>query len=379
MLSARQSVRTLKEYHPPLAQRAGLRMDFNENTAGCSPRVLAALRAMSAEQVAIYPEREPAERLVAQYLGIEATQVVLTNGVDEALHLAAETYLEPDDEVILSVPTFAMYEIYALATGARVIAIPAGEGFRFPTDGVMGAIGPKTKMIFVANPNNPTGTAVTNRDLIRIAEAAPNAALVVDEAYHEFHGATMLSELPRLPNLIVTRTFSKAFGMAGLRVGVMAARAEQAAMIRRVSSPYNVNAAALAALPAALADTEYVTNYVRQARAGRAELQALLGKLGIEFWPSEANFVLARLGEKRETFVRAMRERGILVRDRNSDPGCAGCVRMSLGIAEHNVRLLAAVREVVSEIWKESGVASVLRTANAGRAPASARVVEVRK
>lgn len=359
MLSARRSVQTLHEYHPPLSQRAGLRMDFNENTAGCSPRVLAALHAMTAAQVAIYPEREPAERLIAQYLGIDASQVVLTNGVDEALHLVAETYLEPDDEVIVCVPTFAMYEIYARATGARVIAIPAGEGFRFPAEAVLGAIGPKTKMIAVANPNNPTGTVVSNPDLIRIGQAAPDAALVIDEAYHEFYGHTMLGELPRLPNLIVTRTFSKAFGMAGLRVGVIAGRAEQAAMIRKVSSPYNVNAAALAALPAALTDSEYVSGYVEQVRAGRAQLQTLLAELGIEFWPSEANFVLARFGAAREAFVRGMRARGVLVRDRNSDPGCAGCVRMSLGIAEHNARLFAALRDVVHEFGIPSSAREV--------------------
>lgn len=359
MLSARKAVQTLNEYHPPLAERVGLRMDFNENTAGCSPRVLAALHAMTADQVAIYPEREPAERLVAAYLGLDASQVVLTNGVDEGLHLVAETYLEPDDEVIVCVPTFAMYEIYARATGARVVAIPAGEGFRFATEAVLAAINPTTKMIAIANPNNPTGTVVPNDDLIRIAKAAPCAALVVDEAYHEFYGQTILGELPNLPNLIVNRTFSKAFGMAGLRVGVMAARVEQAAMIRKVSSPYNVNAAALAALPVALADTNYVKSYVEQVRAGRKQLQVLLSELGIEFWPSEANFVLARFGAAREPFVKAMRARGVLVRDRHSDAGCAGCVRMSLGIGEHNERLFAAVREVWQELRVDAGAARV--------------------
>jgi histidinol-phosphate aminotransferase len=372
MLSARRSVQTLNEYHPPLAQRTGLRMDFNENTAGCSPRVLAALRAITADQVAIYPEREPAERLIAQHLALDASQVLLTNGVDEALHLIAETYLEPEDEVIISVPTFAMYEIYARATGARVIAIPAGEGFRFPVEAVLAAINPTTKMIAVANPNNPTGVVVTNRDLVRIAEAAPGAALVVDEAYHEFYGQTMLGELPRLPNLIVSRTFSKAFGMAGLRVGVIAARAEQTAMIRRVSSPYNVNAAALAALPVALADKEYVSLYIEQVRTGRMQLQELLRELEIEFWPSEANFVLARFGTAREAFVRGMRQRGVLVRDRNSDPGCGGCVRMSLGIDEHNQRLFAAVREVVGEIRVGPDVSS-------GQGLRSSAIAEVRK
>ncbi len=349
MLSARRSVQTLNEYHPPLAQRAGLRMDFNENTAGCSPRVLAALRAMTADQVAVYPEREPAEQLLAKYLRLDPAQVVLTNGVDEALHLIAETYLEPDDEVIICVPTFAMYEIYARATGARVILIPAGDGFRFPTSAVLGAIGARTKLIAMANPNNPTGAVVSNDDLVRIAEAAADAAVVVDEAYHEFYGKTILGELPRLPNLIVSRTFSKAFGMAGLRVGVIAARAEQTAMIRKVSSPYNVNAAALACLPVALRDQQYVREYVAEVRAGRERLQQELRVVGVPTWASEANFVLAHFGDTRVRFIQAMRARGVLVRDRHSDPGCAGCVRITVGAARDNERLFTALRAALAE------------------------------
>jgi len=362
MLKARRSVQTLNEYHPPLAERVGLRLDFNENTSGCSPRVLAALRAMTAEQVAKYPEREPAERLVAQHLGLDAAQVLLTNGVDEALHLIAETYLEPEDEVLICVPTFAMYELYARATGARVVAIPAAEDFRYPVDAMIAAINPTTKLIVIANPNNPTGATVTHDDLIRIAKAAPAAALVVDEAYHEFYGQTILGELPRLPNLIVARTFSKAFGMAGLRVGVIATAAEQAAMIRKVSSPYNVNAAAIAALPVALADTDYVRGYVSQVRDGRERLQALFAELGIQYWPSNANFVLAHFGDARRSLVQGMRAKGILVRDRDSDPGCAGCVRISVGLAEHNEQLFAALPEVMKDIRVDAGDSPALAT-----------------
>src|SRR4051794_16922304 len=137
MLSARAAIRALPVYHPPLAGRDGLRLDFNENTVGCSPRVLESLRALPAEQLARYPEREKTERAVADFLGVSLKETLLTNGVDEAIHLLCEAYLEPDDEVLIVVPTYAMYKIYAAATGARVIEIPAGEDFCFPTEEVL--------------------------------------------------------------------------------------------------------------------------------------------------------------------------------------------------------------------------------------------------
>src|SRR5436305_5938907 len=157
MLKAREAVRTLKEYHPPLGGREGLRLDFNENTGGCSPRVLERLRQLDGETLARYPERDKGETVVAEHLGISKDELLLTNGTDEAIHLLCETYLEPGDEALIVVPTFAMFEIYAAATGARVILIPSGKDFSFPTSEVLARIGPRTRFIAVANPNNPTG------------------------------------------------------------------------------------------------------------------------------------------------------------------------------------------------------------------------------
>jgi histidinol-phosphate aminotransferase len=350
MLKARESIRTLKEYLPPLSDRRGLRLDFNENTAGCSPRVLEALRGLSASAIATYPNRDIGEQAVAEYLQIESQQILLSNGVDEALHLVAQTYLEPGDEVIIPVPTFAMYEIYARAAGAKIIAIPAERDFQFPLARILESITPKTKLIAIANPNNPTGQVATNEALRRLAAAAPNAALLIDEAYFDFYGKTILNELDSLPNLIITRTFSKAYGMAGLRIGAAVAQAEQIRMLRKAASPYNLNGVALACLPAALGDQSYIRHYVSDVTAGRAGLEAFLSELGIKYWPSHANFVLARFGALRVPFVTAMRERGILVRDRNSDPGCEGCVRITLGTGEHNAQLLTAVREVIGAL-----------------------------
>jgi histidinol-phosphate aminotransferase len=356
MLEARTAVKNLHAYRPPLAGRQGLRLDFNESTIGCSPRVLARLRSLDAEALARYPEREPVEGEVADFLGLDTAQVLLTNGVDEAIHLLCSTYLEAGDEAIIVVPTFAMYSIFAQAEGARVVQILAGENFSFPLDDVLSRISPRTRLIALANPNNPTGVAVPCDVLLRVALAAPQAAVLVDEAYFEFHDETILSHAVRPANLLVARTFSKAYGLAGLRIGILAGDAEQMAMVRRVASPYNVNAVALAVLAEALRDQEYMEHYVAEVKRGRSLLEEELGSLGLHYWPSLANFVLVRVGAAYAKFIQGLRARGILVRDRNSDPGCEGCVRLTVGSLEHTRALVEALRDVVEELKQSSEV-----------------------
>src|SRR5579863_7289053 len=356
MLKAREPVRTLKEYHPSLGNREGLRLDFNENTGGCSPRVLERLRRLDGETLARYPVREKGEAVVAAHLGVSPEELLLTNGTDEAIHLICESYLEPGDEVLIVVPTFAMFEIYAAGTGARVISIPAAADFVFPVRRVLDQINNRTRLIAVANPNNPTGAFVPLADLLQIAEAAADAALLVDEAYFEFCGESMALKWRGLPNLFVSRTFSKAYGMAGLRIGVLMGSSEQMPVIRRAGSPYNLNSVALACLPDALADQEFVRDYVAQAVEGRRELENELAAWGVHFWPSRANFVLFHLPGKCKPFISEMREGGILVRDRSNDPGCQDCVRITLGRREHNQQMLAKLREVLAGLGLQQKV-----------------------
>src|SRR5580698_2243655 len=354
MLSPREAVRTLPSYHPPLAGRNGLRLDFNENTVGCSPRVLERLRQLGVEELARYPEREAVEAKVAEMLGVAAAELLLTNGVDEAIHLLCETYLEPGDEALIAVPTYSMYRIYMMVAGAQVIAIPACADFSFPADELCKHITKRTRLIAIANPNNPTGTIAPMEDLRRIARSAPDAAVLVDEAYFEFYGHSMLAARREFSNLFVARTFSKAYGLAGLRLGALVGDAEQMLAVRRVCSPYNVNAVALACLPEALDDQAYIQQYVSEVRESRARLERVLEASGIQYWPSHANFVLARVGAA-AAFVELMRERGILVRDRSSDHGCEGCVRITLGPREHADRLLAALQETLEDLGIAQG------------------------
>lgn len=344
------TVRRMKEYHPPLGDRSGLRLDFNENTFACSPRVLEALGRISRGDLTRYPEREPVERRVAEHLGVQPAQVLLTNGVDEAIHVLCQTYLDAGTENLLPVPTYTMYEVYASATQARVITVPADDGFRFPLRAILAAITRATRLIAIANPNSPTGQVTQREDLVRIIEAAPHAAILIDEAYFHFYGETVLDLVGRAPNVFVARTLSKAYGLAGLRLGVLAASEDQMQWLRRAISPYSVNSVALTCLTAALDDEEYLRWYVDEVLASRSTFESALERLGVPYWPSRANFVLVNIGPKHREFVTAMRTKGVLVRDRSADPGCDGCVRITLGTREQTERGIAALEESLTAI-----------------------------
>ena len=347
----RTSVLAMPEYHPPLAGRDALRLDFNENTFAPSPRVLERLRTLTAEDLTRYPERAPVERIVARHLGLRPDQILLTNGVDEAIHLIAATFLDHGDEALIFTPGFFMYDVsISLMTPGGLRKVQAGPTLAFDLPRFLAAITPRTRLIIVASPNNPTGASVPRQHLLQIAAAAPQAVLMVDEAYFHFHGETTLPDVADYPNLLVTRTFSKAYGLANLRVGMVAGPSRLIAFLRKVSSPYNVNGAALAVLPAALEDTAYLSWYVEQVRHGRARIMAALDSLGVPYFPSEANFVLMNIGPKHAEFVTAMRRHGILLRDRSTDPGCDGFVRITIGIESQITQAIPALAASLEEI-----------------------------
>ena len=188
----------------------------------------------------------------------------------------------------------------------------------------MAAITPRTKLILVASPNNPTGATVSREHLLAIARAAPQAVVMVDEAYYHFHGESVMSDLADVPNVLVARTFSKAYGLANLRIGMLAGSAELLGYVRKVSSPYNVNGVALDCLSVAIEDEAYLAWYVEQIRLGRERMMRGLADLGVPFFPSAANFVLMKIGPLHKELVAAMRKHDVLLRDRSTDPGCDG-------------------------------------------------------
>jgi histidinol-phosphate aminotransferase len=353
----RRAVLDMPEYHPPLAGRTALRLDFNENTFGPSPRVMERLQTVTSEGLTKYPEREPAEKIVAKYFGLQGEQILLTNGVDEAIHLMCCAFLDAEDEALIATPSFFMYDVSVQMMTPHLRKVQADVTLEFPFERFMAAISERTKLIIVASPNNPTGAVVSREHLLAIAAAAPRAVLMVDEAYYHFDGASVMGDLAALPNLIVARTFSKAYGLANLRIGMLAGSAELLKYVRKVSSPYNVNGVALDCLTVALADEEYVSWYSEQVRVGRERMMDGLRKLGVPFFPSHANFVLMKIGPKHKELVAAMRAHEVLLRDRSTDPGCDGFVRITIGLEEHVTRGLEALKLSLREIgWAREQV-----------------------
>jgi histidinol-phosphate aminotransferase len=346
----RARVQAMKEYHPPLGARDLLRLDFNENTLACSPKVREALGSISAGALTRYPERGPVEAIAAAHLGVAAEQVALTNGVDEAIHVLFEAFLEDGDELLLPVPTYTMYEVYASATDAHVVTVQAADDLQFPFERLLAAIAPKTKIIAIANPNSPSGSVATRAQILEIAKRAPQAVVLVDEAYFHFHSETVVDRIGEIPNLIVARTFSKAYGLAGLRLGLLAGSVGLMLWVRRVLSPYSVNSLALACLPPALEDSAYIDWYVGEVLAARAEFEAALDAARLRRWSSRANFILVDIGPKHAEFVHLMRDSGVLVRDRSNDPGCDGRVRITIGTREQMRQAIAVLNRAVAAL-----------------------------
>ena len=348
MLKARKCVREMREYHSPLSSPdIDLRLDMNESTTGCSPRVLARVNSMTAGTLAKYPRREDGEKLVAESLAVAPAQLLLTNGADEAIDLLCRAYLEPADEIVVVVPTFAMYEVFAQMENAKVVRVPTGPEFSFPTQGVLDALSAKTRIVVICNPNNPTGVAVARADMLKVIQAAPDAAVLLDEAYFDFCGQTLIDQIGKLPNLFIARTFSKAYGLAGLRLGVMIGDQEQMSVLRRMASPFNVNAFAMECLAEALADRQFVAGYVAQVVASREWLRHELEQLQFKCWPSHGNFILCRFGEDKNTILEALQSRGISLRNR---PDCEGCVRITIGTQPEMERLVAELKQVLTRL-----------------------------
>ena len=346
----RAAVVKMAPYRPPLEGRGEkLRLDFNENVSGCSPRVLDVLRnAASREFVATYPEYEAARRELAAHLGVTADQLIIGAGTDEVINAVMHAYVDPGDEVIVLKPSFSMFTFYAELVGGVVRSVPyRPPGLSFPADEIVAGINPRTRAICIASPNNPTAGVAQVGELERILGSAGGCAVLVDEAYFDFHGESMLDLLPKSPNLFVARTFSKAYGMAGLRIGVMATQAANAEIVRKGQSPYGVNALAVRCALAAIKDREYVREYVRQVLQARQLLGAAFDEMNIRYWPSHANFVLFELGERVKDACAALAERGILIRDQSRHiPGTA---RVTVGPLQDTVRFLATLKEVMAK------------------------------
>jgi len=348
-LPVRAAILKRKTYEAPAEGRAGqIRLDFNENTAGCGPAVLRALAKLTPQQLAMYPEyQKPTER-IARYLGVRTEELLLTNGGDDALRVFFDTFVEPRSRILICEPTFPMYRYYAEIAGARIEVCRYDAQQSFPLNDVLEALRKKPRVFFLANPNNPTGTLVPPAALRKILNAAPNTVVVFDEAYAEFSGLSTVPWIRSYPNLFIARTFSKAAGLAALRLGAVIAAKDSLAFVRRAMPPFPVNIAALVSAEAALRDGKTIRAYVRDVRRTRKFFAAALQDLDVITFPSAANFLLANFGSNGPALFAQLERKGILLRDRSRDMG-PGFVRITIGTPAEMKTLLREIQR----IWKK--------------------------
>ncbi|MGB7283802.1 MAG: histidinol-phosphate transaminase, partial [Candidatus Acidiferrum sp.] len=263
-LPTRQAILDRRTYEPPGEGRADkLRLDFNENTAGCSPKVQRALAKLTPKLLSMYPEYDRGTRRLARHFRVVPEELLLTNGGDDALRLFFDAFVDAGTTAVICEPTFPMYRYWGEIAGARLEVQRYSANMEFPLDGVLQSLAAKPRVLFVCNPNNPTGTLLQSVTIETILQAATHTAVVLDEAYAEFSGVTLIPLVNQYAQLFVARTFSKAAGLAGLRLGAVIACAESLTVLRRATAPFPVNVAALAAAEAAVGDSRTMKLYVK--------------------------------------------------------------------------------------------------------------------
>jgi histidinol-phosphate aminotransferase len=334
-----------------------IKLASNENALGPSPKVKAALME-ELDELARYPDGDGfalKQALMAMH-GVEKDCITLGNGSNDVLELIARAFVTAEDEVVFSQHAFAVYPIVTQAVGARAVVTNA-QAWGHDLDAMSAAITPRTRVVFIANPNNPTGTWVDGHALETFIASAPKHVLVVvDEAYTEFARALAgvrqedfpdaTRWLAKYPNLIVTRTFSKAYGLAGLRVGYALSHPQAANMLNRVRQPFNVNSQALTSARVALADKEHVAKGVDLNTREMARVTQTFGGMGLDFIPSVGNFVSVDVGREAADVYDALLHEGVIVRP-VANYGMPNHLRVSLGLEAENTRFLAALGKVL--------------------------------
>lgn len=353
MIEPKKAVQELEEYTQPAEGRMDyVRLDFNENTVGCSGKVIKALRKIKTGDLSSYPEYGNLRKKLSGFLGVKPEQVLQTNGSDEAIKTIMETYIgRGKNEVLLPVPTYSLFGFFARLSGARVKEVLYCNDLAFPTQRVLDSISQKTKIVVIVNPNNPTGTTASMQDLERIIEkAAENDAIaLVDEAYFPFYNESTVGLVEKYDNLMVIRTFSKAFGLAGLKIGYIVSNPANIRAMAKVLLPaYTVNYAACACISAAIDDYDYVKKYVAEVERSKLAFYKSLEKAGIKYYRSNSNFVLINLGDECGRYCEELKKRGILVRSRTNDPLLEGCVRVTIGMKKQMDSLVSSLNEIKS-------------------------------
>lgn len=341
----------ISELERELGITDSIKLASNENPLGCSERALAAMR-NELSQMARYPDGGGFElrQALAGIHQVAANRITLGNGSNDVLDMIARVFLAPGDESLFSQHAFAVYPISSQAVGATLKVAPAKD-YGHDLDAMAGLVSDRTRVVWIANPNNPTGTWLRSQELRTFLERLPSQVIaVVDEAYVEYVAELDYPDSSRwlgdFPNLIVTRTFSKAYGLAGLRVGYALSHPDVADLLNRVRQPFNVNSVALAAAAAALQDQEFIQRAVAVNREGMAQLTAGFEMLGLSYIPSVGNFITVDMGRPAAELDQALLREGCITRP-VAGYGLPNHLRVSIGLPEENQRLLEALEKVL--------------------------------
>ena len=327
-----------------------LKLDWNESTIAPSPQVVERIQKFMANTHHLnwYPDLFSHRLLpdLAAYTGRREDEILVTAGSDDGLDLICKTFLDPGDEVVVPRPTYTHFLVFAQAQGGRVVSVVGPDPFEKNVDGLLAALTPRTKIVYLVSPNNPTGQLYTADEVTLLARRAPQALIIVDEAYFEFCGVTSAGLVGQLPNVVVTRTFSKAYGLAGLRIGYVMSTPDVLRHFKKIHNPKGVNVIAQLAAKTALADQEHLKRFVADVTEAKAMLCHELAALGFLCRPTPANYVNVRVPDP-AGLCRALAERNAYVRNRDGLPGMKGVVRITVGTPQQMRVLLDRIREAL--------------------------------
>jgi len=325
------------------------KLDWNESTIAPSPRVSEAIQAHLASHRDLnwYPQLGSKDLVDAlqSYTGLSSEHILATNGSDDVLQLICNTYLSEGDKVVAPVPTYNHFLVFAESRGAAITRVCAESAFQSNIEGIRDAMSLDTRILYLVSPNNPTGVVLDPQDVEALCQDYPETLIILDEAYFEFSQVTGMDLVREYPNLIVTRTFSKAFGLASLRVGYLAADPQIIEGLSRIYNPKSVNALGQVAAVAALSDLDYLNDFLAEVRASKELLREFFASRNVDAQITPANFVVVRVDDLPGT-LRALEERGVYVRDRTGYPGLRDCLRMSVGTVKQTEKLLERLAQV---------------------------------
>lgn len=348
MIKPREELENIKPYlKPDESRREKLRFDFNENNWGCSPKVLEAIRALEKDDFLIYPTYQGLLEKLAAKESVSIDSILLTNGSNGSIRAVVDAYIENGDEIILPHPTFSFFYQCCGMRGGVIKKVDYNPDFSFPIERVLNSITEKTKMVVLVNPNSPTGTLIGEEQIRSILEKAQNAMIVMDEAYYQYAKKSHIHLVKEFRNLIVIRTFSKAYGLASLRIGYSVSSPENIQELRKVVQPFPANMLAVIAACAALDDQEYYDKVIDEALEEKGRLITRLNEMGIETVNTSTNFILVKFGEESDNIYQSLREEGIYVRNMNNYELLKGYLRITTGRPFENDILIQKISELL--------------------------------